>query len=231
MNKIILYYANWCGHCEEFLPEWKKLISYIENKKLPIECEHYEESNIPKNISDEIEGFPTIIIIKEGKKSSYTKERTKEAILKEFGINIEQDSKTEGNKDDNITITLFHWKDCMPCKMFIGTDENPGEWQKFKDKIDQEIKKGNHKIMYREYERSSIPTKYKDDIVSFPTLLIEQNDKKPLKYTESRKADKIYDFLISLTSQSGGFDNMYYKYKYQKYKSLYKKIKNKSNNK
>ena len=30
---VTLYYADWCGHCNDFKPEWKKLNENISNLK------------------------------------------------------------------------------------------------------------------------------------------------------------------------------------------------------
>ena len=31
--KVILYYAEWCGHCQRFKPEWAKLKEELEKRK------------------------------------------------------------------------------------------------------------------------------------------------------------------------------------------------------
>lgn len=77
---VTLYYANWCGHCVNFKPEWKTFKKSIEKmnnkyKNVKIKVDEYEHSNLEKiggakiNGND-IEGFPTIKIkITNGKES------------------------------------------------------------------------------------------------------------------------------------------------------------------
>ena len=66
-NKLCLYYANWCGYSQMFLPEWKKIVAKInsENTNKSIECIEYECTD-KKDIcaQNNIRGFPTIILYK-----------------------------------------------------------------------------------------------------------------------------------------------------------------------
>lgn len=77
--KIILYYADWCGHCKAFKPEWEKLKKKLQNTNIKVE--EYEESvDGDKMNEDEIQGFPTIRIIKDKKTSDYNGKRDSESI-------------------------------------------------------------------------------------------------------------------------------------------------------
>ena len=68
---MVLYYAEWCGHCNEMKPEWKKVVSNFNNKKLnsnkiniaEIESKHIE--SLPNKPS--IEGYPSIKMYNNGK--------------------------------------------------------------------------------------------------------------------------------------------------------------------
>lgn len=77
-----LFYANWCGHCIKFKPEWDKLKQKVhemggkfgENK---ITINEYEDSKVPKDIAKiegkDIRGYPTvkITVTLNGKKTEY----------------------------------------------------------------------------------------------------------------------------------------------------------------
>ena len=79
--KVILYRADWCGHCNDFLPTWNKLKTAFD--MMDIKYEEYEEHANPKAIEDaNIRGFPTIVIVSNGKTEEYHKERDYDAIMK-----------------------------------------------------------------------------------------------------------------------------------------------------
>lgn len=66
-----LFYANWCGHCQTFKPEWNKFKEMIaqqneNNKNMHITINEYEDSNLPtegaKIQNKDIRGYPTVKI-------------------------------------------------------------------------------------------------------------------------------------------------------------------------
>jgi len=68
---MVLYYAEWCGHCKDMTPEWQKVVSNFNNKKTnsnkiniaEIESKHIDK--LPNKPS--IEGFPSIKMYNGGK--------------------------------------------------------------------------------------------------------------------------------------------------------------------
>jgi len=73
-KKLILYHANWCGHCKHFLPVWKQFVE----KHPEINTEDIECSNDSKCAN--IEGFPTVILFKGDQQIQYNGERTIDAL-------------------------------------------------------------------------------------------------------------------------------------------------------
>lgn len=59
VKEVILYHANWCGHCKKFLPIWEELKQNFKNIKFT----DFEESKDEKIMEEEnITGYPTIKI-------------------------------------------------------------------------------------------------------------------------------------------------------------------------
>ncbi len=88
MTKVTLYYANWCGHCKTFKPVWNSLKPYFD--KYNIQYQEFEEevnNDIIKN--NKIEGFPTIVIEKNGVKYDYNGERSVDGLIRELIPNIQ----------------------------------------------------------------------------------------------------------------------------------------------
>ena len=68
-NTLVLYHAEWCGHCKNFLPTWREFVKqHPEIKTEDIECSN--------NKCENIEGFPTVILFKDNQQIQYNGERT-----------------------------------------------------------------------------------------------------------------------------------------------------------
>jgi protein disulfide-isomerase A1 len=80
-HQIYLFKAEWCGHCNRFKPEWKKLQN---NKNLQSKYEFITvDSNKDPTIVNEwkIDGFPTIMIKKGTDAVEYQGKNNADAII------------------------------------------------------------------------------------------------------------------------------------------------------
>ena len=83
---LVLFYADWCGHCKKFMPEWDNEVT-PEITPLGIQVVRV---NVGGNTAEEealkneykVKGFPTIVYIKNGTPSEYDGPRSKEEIKK-----------------------------------------------------------------------------------------------------------------------------------------------------
>jgi thiol-disulfide isomerase/thioredoxin len=80
-KNLILFKAEWCGHCKNFLPEWNELQkSDLKNKVNFITYDSDKNSNEIKQWK--IDGYPTMYL-QQGKNAiEYQGNRTKEEITK-----------------------------------------------------------------------------------------------------------------------------------------------------
>lgn len=81
-KKLVLFYADWCGHCKKLKPEWDETAAEVnekDNKMLKMNCGggSKEEKDIMSKYN--IDGYPTIIVFDNGVASPYEGKRTKEA--------------------------------------------------------------------------------------------------------------------------------------------------------
>ena len=80
--KLYFFYADWCGYCRKFKPEWEKLKA---EPNLGIELEEVDCSdnkNVPALAKEyNVKGFPTLILVNDGNKVTYEGERSANAII------------------------------------------------------------------------------------------------------------------------------------------------------
>jgi thiol-disulfide isomerase/thioredoxin len=67
---MVLYYADWCGHCQTMKPEWKKVVENIsncKNKSKNINIAEIESKHIGDLLNKpEVNGFPSIKMYNSG---------------------------------------------------------------------------------------------------------------------------------------------------------------------
>jgi protein disulfide-isomerase-like protein len=83
---MVLFYADWCGHCKKIKPTWEDACkSANKEKKQMVMVDVGGKSKEQKELIDKynIDGFPTILVFQNGKPEPYSGARTVESFLKE----------------------------------------------------------------------------------------------------------------------------------------------------
>ena len=78
-KEFVFYHATWCPHCTSTMPEWTKLESQYKNRS-DIELKAIDEATLSteKKTNLGIKGYPTIVLILDGKQIEYSGARTVE---------------------------------------------------------------------------------------------------------------------------------------------------------
>jgi thiol-disulfide isomerase/thioredoxin len=83
---VVFYFAEWCPHCKNMLPEWEKLpeSKEINGKRVRFTKMDCVNEGKEKCMAEQIEGYPTVKChMPDGEsKELYNFERTAEGILK-----------------------------------------------------------------------------------------------------------------------------------------------------
>lgn len=79
---LVEFYAPWCGHCKQFAPEYEKIAAALKENDPPIPVVKVDTTVATKLGSRfEIQGYPTIKILKKGVPIKYEGARSEKAIV------------------------------------------------------------------------------------------------------------------------------------------------------
>jgi len=73
---LVLFYADWCGHCKTLKPIWKEAKDKSNGKMIQIDVGAKDGSMTHVLDKYDIEGFPTILVFQNGKSVPYNGSRT-----------------------------------------------------------------------------------------------------------------------------------------------------------
>ena len=77
-DRVILFHHPSCGHCQAFMPAWAELKQHISLPAKEINCADHPD----RCEQYDIEGYPTIILEKNGQKQEFNDKRTVENVIK-----------------------------------------------------------------------------------------------------------------------------------------------------
>lgn len=90
-DKIIVYNFNttWCGHSRSFQPIWDAFVKSLEKSNniqaIDVKCDNDMNSKLLKKYN--VEGFPTVVIVKGDNHEHYSGERSINGLRKVLGLN------------------------------------------------------------------------------------------------------------------------------------------------
>ncbi|KAL3901795.1 MAG: hypothetical protein SGCHY_000324 [Lobulomycetales sp.] len=96
-------YAPWCGHCKKLSPVWDELGEFVKGSKIVIAKMDATENDLPLTAGYEVEGFPTLKLIKAETNDivDYEGDRSMDSLIKfikEYAVTMESVS-ADADKD------------------------------------------------------------------------------------------------------------------------------------
>jgi len=155
-NTILVFLADWCPHCQELKPQLNEIIQTNSNVKL------VDSKNISPDLQKYVEGYPCAL-----KLSDKTPAVGASEILKMINsVNNKPDNKSDNKTNYNFVYS----KNCKYSEMIMP------KWYDFKIYVTD--KKLNVNLLeYESNEIDNLSNKYKSQLVGFPTLFVNDNEK------------------------------------------------------
>ena len=83
MPVIKYFYLDTCGWCKKFNPEWEKFEKMVKDNKVSVVVQKLNAAENEKEVDKEnIQGFPHVHLINNGKRIDFEEDRTAEELMK-----------------------------------------------------------------------------------------------------------------------------------------------------
>lgn len=81
-KKIVFVYADWCGHCTRFKPEWSKVEQECKGRNITTTALNVDDAQNSEFINKyEVNSFPTLLVFKGSQFQKYEGDRTTDQIV------------------------------------------------------------------------------------------------------------------------------------------------------
>ncbi|KAK1569792.1 uncharacterized protein LY79DRAFT_67494 [Colletotrichum navitas] len=195
-TSIVEFYAPWCGHCQNLKPAYEKAAKNLNGlaKVAAVDCD--EEANKPLCGQFGVQGFPTLKIVKPGKKpgkpvvEDYQGPRTATGIVEAVVDKISNHVKRVTDKD----IDSFLEGDKPKAILFTEKGTTSALLRSVAIDFLDAVTVGQ----VRSKESKAVE---KFGVKSFPTLvLLPGGDKEPIIYDGEMKKDGLVSFISQVAS-------------------------------
>ena len=86
-KSVVLFYADWCGHCKNFMSTWDDASKELNDSQsnvqyMKVDCGKPTENKAHEDIMKkyEIRGYPTILVFENGSSTEFKGDRTLEGL-------------------------------------------------------------------------------------------------------------------------------------------------------
>lgn len=200
---LLEFYAPWCGHCKAFAAEYEKIAQTLKKDGIPVAK---IDATIHKTVAGkfDVTGYPTVIILKDGKPIKYDGQRSEDAVVNKVKELSDPNWKpppeavitlTDSNFDEivdaaNIILVEFYAPWCGHCKKLAPEYEAAA----------QELKKEDPPIPLAKVDATAETEVGKRfDISGYPTLKLFRKGQ-PYEYKGGREKNTIVSYMLEQSS-------------------------------
>jgi protein disulfide-isomerase A1 len=95
--ELMLFYADWCPACKAFKPAWHETKEAADQKTIggyhviftDVNCSNKDDSAVTQKCKQfGVSGYPTVVLLKDGQKTTFSGKRTKEGLMSFLQANL-----------------------------------------------------------------------------------------------------------------------------------------------
>ncbi|RXM34802.1 Protein disulfide-isomerase A4 [Acipenser ruthenus] len=198
---LVEFYAPWCGHCKQFVPEYEKIAQTLKENDPPIPVAKVDATaETALGSRFEVHGYPTFKILKKGQPVDYDGDRSEKAIVAkvkevaqpdwapppEVTMVLTNDNFDEVVNEADIILVEFYAPWCGHCKQLAPKYE----------KAAKELSKRTQPIPLAKVDatvESEVAKRF--EVSGYPTLKIFRKGK-AFEYNGPREEHGIVDYMI-----------------------------------
>ncbi|MGH0117502.1 UNVERIFIED_CONTAM: hypothetical protein FKN15_038022 [Acipenser sinensis] len=198
---LVEFYAPWCGHCKQFVPEYEKIAQTLKENDPPIPVAKVDATaETALGSRFEVRGYPTFKILKKGQPVDYDGDRSEKAIVAkvkevaqpdwapppEVTMVLTNDNFDEVVNEADIILVEFYAPWCGHCKQLAPEYE----------KAAKELSRRTPPIPLAKVDatvESEVATRF--EVSGYPTLKIFRKGK-AFEYKGPREKHGIVDYMI-----------------------------------
>ncbi|KAK6492164.1 protein disulfide-isomerase A4-like [Huso huso] len=198
---LVEFYAPWCGHCKQFVPEYEKIAQTLKENDPPIPVAKVDATaETALGSRFEVRGYPTFKILKKGQPVDYDGDRSEKAIVAkvkevaqpdwapppEVTMVLTNDNFDEVVNEADIILVEFYAPWCGHCKQLAPEYE----------KAAKELSRRTPPIPLAKVDatvESEVAKRF--EVSGYPTLKIFRKGK-AFEYNGPREEHGIVDYMI-----------------------------------
>lgn len=95
--ELMLFYADWCLACKAFKPTWYETKESADQKTIngyhviftDVNCSNKDDGAVTQKCKQfGVSGYPTVVLLKDGQKTTFSGKRTKEGLMSFLQANL-----------------------------------------------------------------------------------------------------------------------------------------------
>ncbi|KAM3141705.1 hypothetical protein pb186bvf_006310 [Paramecium bursaria] len=190
---LLEFYAQWCGHCKEFAPQYQALAQRVKEIKINLQVAKLDAGGNEKQAQNryKVTSFPTIMMLIKGFPVPYLGDRSFNSLIDFIGVTMNERTKHISTIDD---VYKFIGKNDV-CVIYFAQEEHDPELKVFNN-----VARMFPNIAFA-YTELAVARKFYDTEPK-QVILLRNFDEKRKEYTGKLNEQELGEFVQFFGTQS-----------------------------